>query len=150
MDAELATARGTVVELRQQMQQLEAAQNYKQAAQNFAAAERSVLLAKISDIEQDRARIEKQLHLRFAHNIANSEDSIKAILADKDSEIDRLKGVIMREQADTSLRMQTVQQAQVSYRVACPCQKFLVAGGVGRCYLFEAKADACAERASKL
>lgn len=113
MQVELETAQSTLVGLQQHMQQLEAELSYKQAAHKFTGAERIVLLAKISDIEQDRTRTQKQLQLRYAHITANSEDSIKAILADKDAEIDRLKGVLMREQADTSLRIQTVQQAQV-------------------------------------
>lgn len=118
MQEELETAQSKIVELQKHILELEAEQSYKQAAYKFSGAERSVLLAKISDVEQDRNRVQKQLQMRYAHCIANSEDSIKAILADKDAEIDRLKGALMREQADTSLRIQTVQQAQV-----CPHQQ---------------------------
>jgi hypothetical protein len=113
MQTELETAQSSLLQLQQHVQKLEADQSYKQAAMKFTAAERSVLLAKISDTEQDRFRIEKQLQLCYAHRLASSEDSFKAIISDKDAEIDRLKSALMREQADTTLRIQTVQQAEV-------------------------------------
>ena len=113
MQEELETAQRRLVELQKYTLELEAAQGYKQAVHMFGGAERSVLLAKISDMEQDRTRVQKQLQLQYAKSITKSEDSIKAILADKDAVIERLQGALMREQADTSLRIQTVQQAQV-------------------------------------
>lgn len=112
---ELETAQRALTELQQHVHDLESKRNFREATQTFMESERSVLLAKVSDVEQERARLQKQLQLRHARTTADCEDSIKAILMDKDSEIDRLKSVIMKEQADTSLRIQTVTQAQVRF-----------------------------------
>jgi predicted nuclease with TOPRIM domain len=111
--SQLSSSQAALLDAQQQIQRLESQNSRADMTAKHFGTERNSLLAKISDLEHYQARNQKQLHQLQQDACVESGDAVKAVLADKNAEIDRLTKSLDRAQADATLRLRSLEQAQV-------------------------------------